>query len=86
MEGQSWLSNQQSVYLWTTSTKMVTSTMIGYVMKNVMKRNTPDPGCRLSPAGALFGHQLRDFLPFIKKGDSDIFTNTQFSEHWRKAW
>ena len=51
----------------------------------LMKRNTPDPGCRLSPSEVLFGRKLRDTLPFIRK-DIDLFANTQISDHWRKAW
>ena len=51
----------------------------------LMKRNTPDPGCKLSPAEVLFGHPLRDTLPYIKK-DINIFDNPQVSDSWRSAW
>ena len=51
----------------------------------LMKRNTPDPGCKLSPAEVLFGHLLRDTLPYIKK-DINIFDNPQVSDSWRSAW
>ena len=51
----------------------------------LIQRNTPDPGCKLSPAEILFGHQLRDTLPLIRK-DIDTFDNQQFAYHWREAW
>ena len=51
----------------------------------LVKRNTPDPGCLLSPSEVLFGHKLRDTLPCIKK-DHDIFHNEQISAQWREAW
>ena len=51
----------------------------------LMKRNTPDPGCKLSPAEVLFGHPLRDILPYTKK-DIDIVDNPQVSDSWRSAW
>ena len=51
----------------------------------LIKRNTPDPGCLLSPSEVLFGHTLRDTLPCIKK-DYDIFHNEQISARWREAW
>ena len=51
----------------------------------LMKRNTPDPGCKLSPAEVLFGHPLRDSLPYIRK-DVDMFDNTQITDRWRHAW
>jgi len=31
------------------------------------QRNTPDPGCKLSPAQILMGRILKDKLPYIKK-------------------
>jgi len=45
----------------------------------LIKRNTPDTGCRLSPSEILFGHKLRDSLPYIKK-DVNLFVNTQISD------
>ena len=51
----------------------------------LMKRNTPDPGCKLSPAEVLFGHPLRDSLPRIER-HATIFVNPQISNHWRTAW
>ena len=49
------------------------------------KRNTPDPGCQLAPSEVLFGHKIRDSLPFIRK-DISIFENPQISNRWKKAW
>lgn len=49
------------------------------------QRNTPEPGCRLSPAQILFGRQLRDTLPQISKNVMS-FNNDQFSKQWRDAW
>ena len=49
------------------------------------QRNTPDPGCRLSPAQILFGRPLRDALPCISK-DIDAFFNPNISQNWRDAW
>lgn len=51
----------------------------------LMKRNTPDPGCKLSPAEVLFGHPLRDSLSFISK-DTDVFTNPEIAQKWKKTW
>jgi len=51
----------------------------------LMKRNTPDHNYKLSPAEVLFGHPLRDSLPFIRK-DIDTFDNPQMSGKWRSAW
>jgi len=48
----------------------------------LMKRNTPDHNYKLSPAEVLFGHPLRDSLPFIRK-DIDTFDNPQMSGKWR---
>ena len=31
------------------------------------QRNTPDLGCKLSPAQILFGRSLKDSLPYIRK-------------------
>ena len=51
----------------------------------LIKRNTPDPGCHLSASEVLFGHKIRDTLPFIRK-DMELFKNDQISCHWREAW
>ena len=48
-------------------------------------RNTPDPGCKLSPAQILFGRPLRDTLPYIKKHVM-AFNNLQIHDQWRKTW
>ena len=48
-------------------------------------RNTPDPGCKLSPAEILFGRPLRDTLPYINQNIM-CFNNPQFSDLWRNAW
>ena len=49
------------------------------------QRNTPDPGCRLSPAQILLGRNLRDSLPFIRK-DIMTYNNPQISTMWRDSW
>ena len=48
-------------------------------------RNTPDPGCKLSPAEILLGRQLRDTLPIIRK-DIMSFNNPQINGQWRDLW
>ena len=48
-------------------------------------RNTPDPGCKLSPAQILLGRQLRDTLPCISK-DVMLFNNVEVNPQWREAW
>ena len=48
-------------------------------------RNTPDPGCKLSPAQILLGRQLRDTLPCINK-DVMLFNNAEVHPQWREAW
>ena len=48
-------------------------------------RNTPDPGCKLSPAEILLGRKLKDTLPMIRK-DVMSFNNPQLSNRWRDAW
>ena len=42
------------------------------------QRNTPDPGCKLSPAQILFGRTLKDTLPYIDK-NIILFNNQQIS-------
>ena len=49
------------------------------------QRNTPDPGCKLSPAEILFGRQLKDTLPYIRKNPV-IFFNDQVCNQWREMW
>ncbi len=48
-------------------------------------RNTPDPGCKLSPAEILLGRKLKDCLPTINK-DIMTFNNPQIHHQWRDAW
>ena len=48
-------------------------------------RNTPDAGCKLSPAQILLGRPLRDSLPYINK-DIMCFNNPQIHPQWRDAW
>ena len=47
------------------------------------QRNTPDAGCKLSPAQLLFGRPLKDTLPYLTKNVL-AFTNPQVSNQWRK--
>ena len=49
------------------------------------QRNTPDPGCKLSPAQILLGHNLKDALPYIRKNVMS-FNNSQISQVWRDSW
>ena len=51
----------------------------------LMLRNTPDRECGLSPAQILFGHPLRDSLPYLSKNES-VFHNPQIHNVWRSAW
>ena len=48
-------------------------------------RNTPDPGCKLSPAQILLGRQLRDSLPQLNK-EIMTFNNPEIHPQWREAW
>ena len=48
-------------------------------------RNTPEPGCKLSPAQILLGRPLRDTLPTVSK-DIMIFNNPDVHSQWREAW
>ena len=49
------------------------------------QRNTPDPGCRMSPAQILFDRPLRDSLPYLEK-DIMTFKNPRVNEKWKNAW
>ena len=49
------------------------------------QRNTPDPGCKLSPAQILLGRNLKDSLPYIRKSIM-AYNNPQISNIWRDAW
>ena len=51
----------------------------------LMHRNTPDPGCKLSPAQVLLGRPLRDSLPYLNK-QIMAFNNPQVNSQWRDAW
>ena len=57
----------------------------GMVRALLVYRNTPDPGCKLSPAQILLGRPLRDTLPCINK-DVMIFNNPEVQPQWRDAW
>ena len=48
-------------------------------------RNTPDAGCKLSPAQILLGRPLRDTLPYLNK-DIMAFNNPRVNPQWRDAW
>lgn len=56
-----------------------------FVRALLMYRNTPDPGCKLSPAQVLLGRPLRDSLPYINK-QIMAFNNPQVNSQWRDAW
>ena len=49
------------------------------------KRNTPDYGCKLSPAQILFGKPLRDALPYIDRKVM-LFNNPLVNPQWKDAW
>ena len=48
-------------------------------------RNTPEPGCKLSPAQILLGRALRDTLPYMNK-EIMVFNNPEVHPQWREAW
>ena len=47
-------------------------------------RNTPDPGCSISPAQILFGRPLRDAFSFVNRVVK--FHNPAINRLWRKTW
>ena len=49
------------------------------------QRNTPDPGCKLSPAQILLGRNLKNLLPYVRKSVM-IYNNPQISKKWRNVW
>ena len=51
----------------------------------LIKRNTPDPTCKLSSAEIVFGRKLRDTMPRIDK-HINVFFNKQLAPTWREAW
>ena len=58
-----------------------------FVRALLMKRNTPDPGCDLSPAEVIFGRKLKDTLPYggLQAGPM-IHTNKDIDKLWRNTW
>ena len=53
----------------------------------LMKRNTPDPDCKLSPAEVIFGRKIRDTLPYTGLQSSPmVFENKGINPMWREAW
>ena len=48
-------------------------------------RNTPDRDCNLSPAQILFGRQLKDGIPQMKRSVM-IFQNNQLCDEWHSHW
>ena len=57
----------------------------GMVRALLVYRNTPDPGCKLSPAQILLGRPLRDTLPYINK-EIMMFNNPEIHPQWKDAW
>ena len=56
-----------------------------FLRATLIKRNTPDPTCKLSPAEVVFGRRLRDTMPRINR-NSNIFFNKQIQPTWTEAW
>ena len=56
-----------------------------FIRALLVKRNTPDPVTKLSPADVIFGRKLRDTLPRINKV-TNVFHNTKIRSEWRDAW
>ena len=56
-----------------------------FLRATLIKRNTPDPTSKLSPAEVVFGRKLRDTMPRINK-DINIFYNDDVRPSWTKAW
>ena len=48
-------------------------------------RNTPDRDTKLSAADILFGHRLRDTMPYFQH-ESTVFDNDRVQEKWRQGW
>ena len=51
----------------------------------LLQRNTPDPGCKLSPAQILLGRNLKKSLPYVRKSVM-TYNNPQISKMWRDVW
>ena len=53
----------------------------------LVKRNTPDPDCKLSPAEVVFGRKLRDTLPCkgLQNGPM-VYQNQDIAKKWRDTW
>ena len=53
----------------------------------LMKRNTPDPQCQLSPAEVVFGRKLKDILPYggLQAGPM-VHVNNDIDKQWRYMW
>ena len=49
------------------------------------QRNTPDPGCKLYPAQILFGQNVKDSSPYIRKKVM-AYNKPQILNMWRDIW
>ena len=56
-----------------------------FIRALLIKRNTPDPVTKLSPAEIIFGRKLRDKLPRVNK-KTNIFHNPSVQPAWKNAW